>query len=138
MFHFFQKKGDSWYLNNGEIISIVNLQKSNYGNQFYVNLAFWINEIEESEYPKPYNSHIVIRLTSLFQERKEYFEEVFDLENPDYSDLERSVEIENIVTSQLIPLLNKAHTIAELKQLLKKGYFKNGMIMAIVEELIAR
>lgn len=39
----YQKK--SWYLDSGDLVKIVNLQKSNYSDAYYINLSYYIKEI---------------------------------------------------------------------------------------------
>ena len=38
----FKRKGNNWVVDSSELIKIVNLQKSNYGNLFYINYGFII------------------------------------------------------------------------------------------------
>ncbi len=35
-----------------EVIAVLNLQKSNYDNTFFINLGFWLRTIEEDGLPK--------------------------------------------------------------------------------------
>ena len=48
----FIKKRGSWYFNGAETILVVNLQKSNYGKQYYVNLAVYVKQFGEERFPK--------------------------------------------------------------------------------------
>ena len=42
----FKRKGNNWVFNGDELSKIVNLQKSNYSNAFYINYGYIIKSIE--------------------------------------------------------------------------------------------
>ncbi|MFD2423652.1 DUF4304 domain-containing protein [Ralstonia solanacearum] len=41
----FKKKSDSWYLGNDEVVILVNIQKSQYGYQYYVNCGISVRSL---------------------------------------------------------------------------------------------
>jgi hypothetical protein len=47
--HGFKKKGNYWRLECDELIKIVNLQKSQWGDQYYINYGFDIKGLENDE-----------------------------------------------------------------------------------------
>src|SRR5262245_50495126 len=61
----FTKKSGSWYHDKSDAILVANLQKSNYGDQYYVNLAIWLKALGDAQYPKEHKCHIGLRLDSL-------------------------------------------------------------------------
>src|SRR3989337_1174480 len=69
----FKKKANRWYYHADETILVVNLQKSYYGDQYYINLGVWIKALVNEDYtkhfpvsdlnfPKEYECHISLRL----------------------------------------------------------------------------
>lgn len=48
----FSKRSGSWYRISDEVITVVELQKSQYGLQYYVNLALWLRPLGEVKTPK--------------------------------------------------------------------------------------
>jgi hypothetical protein len=52
----FRKKSGSWCLDTAETIAVANLQKSNYGEQYYVNLAVWLKGLADSVFPREHKS----------------------------------------------------------------------------------
>ncbi len=54
----FKKKSDTWHLKHEEITHVVNLQKSSYGKQYYINIAMWLNTMGENNSPKDHLCHI--------------------------------------------------------------------------------
>lgn len=61
----FEKKAGSWYLRRDETILVLNLQKSNYGGRYYLNVAVWLRELGDETAPKEQNCHIRTRLGRL-------------------------------------------------------------------------
>ncbi len=63
----FKKKGLTWYKKFPECICVVNLQKSNYNNLYYLNVASYIRSIDPIiDYPKEEKCHIRTRLGDNF------------------------------------------------------------------------
>jgi hypothetical protein len=77
----FEKKSGSWYSRSGEVVSISNLQRSQYGPQYYVSQGFWLRSIDDERYPKSERAHIVSRLDSLLPDAEQRISELLDLEN---------------------------------------------------------
>ena len=78
----FKKKETAWYCKSAGMLQIVELQKSSFGLQFYLNLCWVPDGMEVEGMPTP-NAHkcpIRIRLTALFPEQRDEIEKVFDLE----------------------------------------------------------
>lgn len=46
----FTRKGDSWYRRSEEIVEVVNLQKSQWGAQFYLNYGIWLRALGEEPF----------------------------------------------------------------------------------------
>jgi len=61
----FSKKSGSRYLRNDETLVVLNLQKSQYGLQYYVNIGLWLLALRAAEYPKEHHCPIRTRLTRL-------------------------------------------------------------------------
>jgi hypothetical protein len=61
----FKKRGLSWYKHYKEVIHVVALQKSVWGNSYHINLAVWVNELGSSEQPKCRECHLQVRLASI-------------------------------------------------------------------------
>ncbi len=59
----YKRKADTWYLYKSDFICVLNLQKSAWGNQYYINLCIYIKSNSGLEFPKEYQCHIRWRLT---------------------------------------------------------------------------
>jgi len=110
----FKKKGNSWVINGKEITKIINLQKSQFGNNFYINYGYIINSI-------PLNNllmHIFSGLGSLDNDKNKRIKELLNLEE-DISDKDRAIELKNILVHKVVEKLNKNETEIDVLQELK-------------------
>lgn len=64
----FVGKGQSWFKNGQDAIVVLNIQKSDYEEKYYVNCGIWLKEIEVADFPPEHKCHLQVRLTSLFPE----------------------------------------------------------------------
>mgnify|MGYP003579996126 FL=1 len=123
----FEKKSRSWYSRSDEVVSISNLQKSNYGPQYYVNQSFWLRGIEDLQYPKSHHAHIVARLEGLLPSLEERLSKLLDLES-DYGEEERVDELVSVLNSHLLPLIRQADSISGLRAMANSGTFASAGI----------
>ncbi|EQB89003.1 hypothetical protein J2Z44_004134 [Clostridium punense] len=60
----FQYESNAFYHDDGSIITVITLQKSNFSNSFYINFGFLIKEESpDMIYPKEYDSDVFGRFT---------------------------------------------------------------------------
>src|SRR5215217_2212835 len=76
-----EKKSGGWYWRSDDVVAVVDLQKSQYGAQYYVNVAFWLRALGNEPFPKSWKSHLQVRLGSLPDVDPEAAERLFDLEH---------------------------------------------------------
>jgi hypothetical protein len=67
----FVKKSGSWYRASDEVITVLNLQKSQYGLSCYVNIAFCLRALGAETFPQEQKCHIRFRLEILLPDREE-------------------------------------------------------------------
>jgi len=133
----FGKKSDGWYLSMDDTILVVNLQKSNFGEQYYINLAVWLNELGQITFPKEYQCHIRTRATLLEPERQKYWEDkVFNLENTEITEEERLELVQSFLENTAIPFLLSCGEVAELKRLHQEGQLKGAAVMANAQKIL--
>lgn len=63
--HGFKRKGATLYRDQAESIAVVNLQGSQWGGQYYVNVALWLKALGDADTPPENKCHVRTRLTSL-------------------------------------------------------------------------
>jgi hypothetical protein len=78
----FKRTADTWHLRNDDTILVLNLQKSPYGRQYYINIAAWLNALGAADVPKAHTCHIRCRWEDLVPNANEkHLEKLLDLEN---------------------------------------------------------
>lgn len=88
----FKKKGGTWCKDVGDYLQIVNIQGSPYSKKFYINLAVYIKDLGNSEWPAEYDCHIRIRLNSFCHEQR--VTELLNYEDFDMDELPREELVE--------------------------------------------
>jgi len=126
----FKKKGSSWYFQSAGGLLVLDLQKSKYGAQFYVNLCCvpaGMN-VQGMPTPKEHKCPIRIRLASAFPKKEREIEETFDLEDASLQDSARAGRITSLVYNLVLPFFENMKSLASLKDAIKKGVFDSGMV----------
>jgi hypothetical protein len=131
-----EKKSGSWYSSGDEVISVTNLQKSQYGASYYINQAFWLRQLDDERYPKEHKSHIRLRLGSLLQVDSARLDQLLNLEYP-LSDADRVDELTSLLNRQLLPVIERGTSIAGLRSLLDEGAFQAAGIRGPAQQLLA-
>ncbi len=98
----FRKKGKTWYKDYEEVIFVLNLQKSSWGNQFYLNAGIAVKSLYLEEFPKERLCQIRFRLPGSFSTTNDKeLASTLDMDNEKYSDVERANLIENEILTTL-------------------------------------
>lgn len=128
--HGFKKKASSWYRPGEEVLQMVNLQRSLYGCQYYVNLCFVPvgMDVEGMPTPKMHKCPIQIRLTEAFPEQKVEIESVFDLESSRISEAERKERIVGFTHELILPFLDCMMGLSALRHAIGQREFKGASI----------
>jgi len=128
--HGFKKKASTWYRQGEGALQVVDLQKSSFGMQFYINLCCVPvgMSVEGMPTPKEHKCSIRIRLTSAFPEEKEEIEKILDLERRDIDNTMRLNQITRITNQLVIPFLALMKDVTSLKRAMEKGRLKNALI----------
>ncbi|MBC8643230.1 DUF4304 domain-containing protein [Flavobacterium lindanitolerans] len=111
----FKKKGSYWTLNNNEITKIIDLQKSQYSNRFYINYGYIINAIPLGNLKR----HIYNRLGASNKSTNEEIINMLDLEYQ-IIDSEREIRLKDLLYENLmlniISINNESDILEELKR----------------------
>jgi Domain of unknown function (DUF4304) len=90
--HGFKKRGRSWYRVHPETIHVGNLQRSDWGEIFYLNYGISLKALLSAEYPRPEQCGFGIRLER-FLEQVEPFQRALNLTKPMLEGCEREQTI---------------------------------------------
>jgi len=110
----FSKKSGAWYLRQAQTIGIIELQKSQYGPEYYVNVALWLLALGDSQFPREHKCHIRTRLDQLFPEQEARLKQILDLDCP-MDEAAREAQFRAILENHLLPVLAACSTLGGLK-----------------------
>jgi hypothetical protein len=117
--HGYRKKGTTWYSETDDCVCVVNLQKSQWGDQYYINLAVFAKILGDKRDPKEYECHIRGRLGQL--EGVGDVDRVLDLENNLYGESQRQARLESILIENAIPFLKSLDSMAGITAAFHEG-----------------
>ncbi|HXQ35760.1 MAG TPA: DUF4304 domain-containing protein [Anaerolineales bacterium] len=116
----FKKQGKTWYHDVDECISLLNLQKSEWGAQFYLNLGVFVKQLDPRiSTPKEHQCHLRLRLSDLVPNKAE-FEQYLDFEN-EIADEQRIHEILKGLRSYAVPWLKAVESLEGIKTTILEG-----------------
>lgn len=132
----FEKKSGSWYQHGEEVIVVLNLQKSQYGPQYYVNVAFWLRQLGEERYPKEHKCHVRLRLEDVVPDTEEEIGRLLDLEKP-LSDEQRIEALLRLLRERLGPVIKRAGSVDGLRSLRDEGLLAGAAIVGPAQQVLA-
>lgn len=112
--HGFKHKGNNWISDNDELIKIINLQKSNFSNSYYINYGYVIKGLQLTT-----TTHVANRLHGNNLEEGKRIKELLTIDS-DIVDNERLLELEKIILDKIINKFQLINTPKDLKEDLKK------------------
>ena len=121
----FKRKGNNWVLNGDELSKLINLQKSNYSNAFYINYGYIIKGLELTT-----TTHVENRLTSTNKEEQKRITDLLDLETEIPTD-QRLAELKKFITDKIAVQMQSVNTEADLLNDLKKRPHLNNIPLVV-------
>jgi hypothetical protein len=116
----FKKKGNFWVLNATEISKMINLQKSRFSNEYYLNYGYIITALSLNGEMM----HVFNRLGSANLEENERIARLLDMDSK-ISVEERTSMLQKMLYDNLISKISKVNTEQDLLADLKKGRGNN-------------
>ena len=123
--HGFAKKGQSWYLDGKDAIAVLNLQKNDWADEYFINIGIWIKYLREAEYPKAHECHLSHRVESLFPQEMETIHNGCSLEKGTNDAL---AKLASFIEIKLVPFLRECTEADNLKKMMAMGRFKLGFV----------
>ena len=129
------KRSGSWYRSSESVITVFNLQKSQYSRKYYINVGFWLLGAAAAQFPKVHTCHVNARLDELLPDETKEIEALLDLEYPIGDDL-RAERLRALLDARLKPLLDQGGSIDGLKDLNQAGAFRAAGVMGVAQQLL--
>lgn len=129
----FLHQGQSWYLDSTEATVVVNLQKSDYEDKYYLNFGVWLKKLGITSFPKENKCHIQARLSSLFHDAADVFERGCSLSEGSEETLE---ELITFIRLECIPFFRSCLNEINLRAFLMEGRFANALVMKFARDFL--
>lgn len=131
----FKRMGGLWYRELPQTIVVTELQKSQYGDKYYVNLGVWIKEIGGPVFPKRESlCHIRCRLSNLVDES---LDNAFDGNVPMEAE-DRASRIRKAIVDFGIPWLYANSTVEGIGEQIAGGQLSKAMVHVRAKDLVGR
>jgi hypothetical protein len=128
--HGFKRKGNEWRTETEDLIKMVDLQKSNFSNLYYLNFGYNFKGLGYHGLTR----HIDSRLASSDTKINKIIRETFDLEIP-MDDITRAKNLSNIIVNILLPKISSINNKADMLDFLKTKSTLNDIPLVVKEYL---
>jgi len=129
----FARKGQAWFKNGGDSTVVLNLQKSDFDEKYYVNFGVWLKALGDVAFPSENKCHIQARLTSLFPEHSE----MIDRACKPTSGANEVADFIAFLIEEFAPFCDDCLRIDGLQAMLLSGKLKKALMMKPARDLLA-
>ncbi len=130
----FVKKRSSLYLDGKDTIIVINLQRLDWSDQYYVNVGFYLKKLGEDIYPQYNHCHLYYRLERLFPSYRELIANSCTLS---VSDTNKLAELAEFFDAQLIPFFEECAHESKLRELMRQGKLDHGFVRAEIRDYLS-
>lgn len=117
--HNFRKKGNTWYRVMSGLTQIVNLQKSAYGDYYYINIGICIHDLSKSDYVPENQCDLRARANELLPDLSDKITELLQ-NSKSVADSKLRASL-SCVIEDLIKLMDKCDSVNALREQLQQG-----------------
>lgn len=128
----FQRKGQSWYLRGPQCIVVLNLQKDDHSDLYFVNFGIWLLSLGENNYPAENHCHVKCRLERLFPAQRELILDACTM-GTEGADLPEFVEF---IHSDVVPFCQRCLTLEGLKSEIESGRIAHYYVVRVARPLL--
>lgn len=127
----FERKSNTWYRDLEETVLVVDLQKSGFGAQHYINLGVFLKEVAERRPnklpPREHECHIRFRLAPS-ENLPETMSGLLDLEDASIAPDDREKRVANLIASVAVPFLFQCSTRAGIDEAHRTGLLNGALV----------
>lgn len=116
--HGFKKSAATWRRTSEDTIQVFNIQKSQWGDQFYLNLGIYLRASGTTESPLEFHCQVRTRIESLV-EPSERINELLDFKSS-IPHAQRQAELVQVVESVAVPWLLGLERLSTVEKLMAK------------------
>jgi hypothetical protein len=130
----FVKKGQTWYFTGQDAIAVVNLQKWDFGERYFLNVGISLKTLGGPEWPDEKQCQIQSRATALFRGAHELLTRACSLEEATAEDLGA---LGHFLREELAPFCIACAELGRLRVLFKESRFERALVMKNAREILA-
>lgn len=130
--HGFQKKGQTWYLHGPDCIVVLNLQKDDFSDLYFVNFGVWLSLFGDDRYPPENHCHVGARLEELFPAHRELILDGCTMS----SDPSALAPFIAFLQSDVVPLCQRCLTVEGLKGEIAAGRVSHYGVVRIARPVL--
>lgn len=128
----FESAFDGWFKESEECIMALGLQKSGYGNYYYLNIKIYIQGVFGKNYIKS-KDLVKKNVGNIFRRQPKEYQAALNLEDS-IGDDKRKQELQKLFSNFLVPFSEKALTKSGIRTLFESGEIS--LLPAVKEELV--
>ena len=128
----FTRKGNSWFLRGPDAVAVINLQKYEYDELYFINFGIGLRALGSDEFPAENHCHIRARLERLFPQRRDLIIEASTISH----DNALVEEFKDFLCTEVSPFCSKCLTIEGLKTLLDSKKIPQLFVTAAARALL--
>lgn len=124
----FDRRGSRWTRDADEVFQSVELQQSQFGEQFYVNIGLWLKALGPSAKMQEKDMHVRLRADGVLQSiHKEQLSKALDFDQELPLDQRESI-VGNIFEATVLPHLNEWRSVKGVARALSSGDLHDALI----------
>lgn len=128
------KKSGSWYRAGADADVVLNLQKSDFGNSYYLNVGVNLKALSPEPYPKINQCHIQLSGDSLVGDDLLILNRALNLEEGNEEDLKLFIEI---MERKILSLVVEFLSLDQLRDHYKQSTFKKALLFWQAREMLS-
>lgn len=134
----FLRKSTNWYREMNETILVINLQKSNYGDQYYINLGILVKDLPaypgSKPQPKAHQCHIQMRMGSEEPAEEKHLEQLLNRDDKTIASIDRRLGIKQAIRLIALPFLDQCSTVDGIRNAYSQGKLDRAAVFKTVRD----
>jgi len=110
----FRKTGATWHRDANRLVQVFNIQKSQWGDQFYLNVGIYLRDLGNEARPTEYRCHVRCRVEGLLGDGEcPDLQECLNFDSP-LDKNQRYSRLQQIVAERVLPWFDENRTLESL------------------------
>lgn len=131
----FKKRSSTWELRNAETLFVINLQKSQYGLLYFINVGVWLRALGEAAFPRTELCHLHARANGLIPQKWHRIDDLLNLEVAMPND-QRISELHDILVTDLLPVMRACETVQGARAVVHSDYGSRWLVNAEAAQIL--